>query len=37
VVSVGNGTLAFTVKASSAGIYVLDGPGKIGVDGDFLR
>jgi hypothetical protein len=22
---------------SSAGIYVLAGPGKIGVDGDFLR
>ena len=22
---------------SWAGIYVLDGPGKIGVDGDFLR
>ena len=37
VVVVGNGTLAFTVASSSAGIYVLDGPGKIGVDGDFLR
>jgi hypothetical protein len=37
VVTVGNGTLAFTVNGSSAGIYVLDGPGKIGVDGDFLR
>ena len=37
VVVVGNGTLAFTVNASSAGIYVLDGPGKIGSDGDFLR
>ncbi|HEX3474765.1 MAG TPA: alpha-amylase family glycosyl hydrolase [Kofleriaceae bacterium] len=36
-VTVGNGTLSFTVNASSAGIYVLDGPGKIGVDGDFLR
>lgn len=36
-VTVGNGTLAFTVKPSSAGIYVLDGPGKIGSDGDFLR
>ncbi|HET7500156.1 MAG TPA: alpha-amylase family glycosyl hydrolase [Kofleriaceae bacterium] len=37
VVAVASGTLAFTVAASSAGIYVLDGPGKIGVDGDFLR
>jgi glycosidase len=37
VVSVANGTLSFTVNGSSAGIYVLDGPGKIGVDGDFLR
>jgi hypothetical protein len=37
VVAVTGGTLAFTVAASSAGIYVLDGPGKIGVDGDFLR
>ena len=34
---VGNATLSFTVNPSSAGIYVLDGPGKIGVDGDFLR
>jgi glycosidase len=37
VVTVSNGALAFTVAASSAGIYVLDGPGKIGTDGDFLR
>jgi glycosidase len=37
VVAVTAGTLSFTVKAWSAGIYVLDGPGKIGVDGDFLR
>jgi glycosidase len=37
VIAVGNATLSFTVNASSAGIYVLDGPGKIGVDGDFLR
>jgi glycosidase len=36
-IAVGNGTLTFTVQASSAGIYVLGGPGKIGVDGDFLR
>ena len=31
------GQLAFTVKANSAGIYVLNGPGRIGVDGPFLR
>jgi glycosidase len=37
VAAVGNGTLGFSVKAWSAGIWVLDGPGKIGVDGDFLR
>jgi glycosidase len=37
VVAVSSGTLSFTVNASSAGIYVLDGPGKIGSDGDFLR
>jgi glycosidase len=32
-----DGTLAFDVRGSSAGIYVLDGPGRIGVDGVFLR
>ena len=37
VVAVSNGTLSFTVNGSSAGVYVLDGPGKIGSDGDFLR
>jgi hypothetical protein len=37
VVAVSNGTLSFAVNGSSAGIYVLDGPGKIGSDGDFLR
>jgi hypothetical protein len=31
------GDLAFHVKANSAGIYVLDGPGKIGEDGPYLR
>ncbi len=36
-VAVADGTLAFRVKANSAGIYVLDGPGKIGDDGPFLR
>ena len=32
-----SGRLEFQVKANSAGIYVLDGPGKIGADGPFLR
>ena len=34
---VDNGKLAFHVKANSAGIYVLEGPGKIGEDGLYLR
>jgi glycosidase len=29
--------LEFSVNANSAGIYVLNGPGKIGIDGPFLR
>jgi glycosidase len=37
VIQVVNGTLSFTVKGRSAGIYVLNGPGKIGADGAFLR
>jgi hypothetical protein len=36
-VRVTDGNLTFDVKAQSAGIYVLDGPGKIGTDGPFLR
>jgi glycosidase len=32
-----DGRLRFTVKANSAGIWVLDGPGKIGQDGEYLR
>lgn len=32
-----DGSLSFHVKGSSAGIYVLDGPGKIGEDGAYLR
>ncbi len=32
-----DGRLQFQVKANSAGIYILDGPGKIGEDGEFLR
>ena len=31
------GSLSFLVKANSAGIYVKDGPGKIGEDGVYLR
>jgi len=31
------GNLSFHVKGNSAGIYVLDGPGKIGADGTYLR
>ena len=31
------GSLSFHVKDNSAGIYVLDGPGKIGEDGAYLR
>ena len=36
-VQVGNGHLSFHVQGNSAGIYVLDGPGKIGADGVYLR
>ncbi|MBN2196748.1 MAG: hypothetical protein JW751_28330 [Polyangiaceae bacterium] len=35
-VTVTNGTLSFFVRGSSAGIYVKDGPGKIGEDGAYL-
>lgn len=35
--TVSNGTLSFTVASYSAGIYVLNGPGKIGVTGTYLR
>jgi len=31
------GSLTFEVKSSSAGIYILNGPGKVGEDGAFLR
>ncbi|MBX2849829.1 MAG: chitobiase/beta-hexosaminidase C-terminal domain-containing protein [Acidiferrobacterales bacterium] len=37
VINVSNGTLSFTVNNYSAGIYVLNGPGKIGQDGTYLR
>jgi hypothetical protein len=36
-VSVSGGNLSFRVRGNSAGIYVLDGPGKIGTDGAYLR
>lgn len=37
-VTVGNGgTLTFDVKNGSAGVYLYDGPGKIGADGTYLR
>jgi len=37
IITVSNGTLSFTVASYSAGIYVLNGPGKIGVTGTYLR
>lgn len=36
-VHVGDGTLWFHVNGNSAGVYVLDGPGKIGSDGVYLK
>ncbi|MDO8344071.1 MAG: hypothetical protein Q7T48_12790 [Cellvibrio sp.] len=36
-VNVTNGILSFSVASYSAGIYVLNGPGKIGTNGMFLR
>ncbi|MCX8129035.1 MAG: Ig-like domain-containing protein [Clostridia bacterium] len=36
-ITVSNGSITFTVKGNSAGIYVLNGPGKIGTDGTYLR
>lgn len=36
-INVQGGTLSFHVQGNSAGIYVLDGPGKIGEDGAYLR
>jgi hypothetical protein len=32
-----NGTLRFHVEEGSAGVYILDGPGKVGADGVWLR
>jgi glycosidase len=36
-VAAGDGQLSFTVRGNSAGIYVLNGPGKIGEDEVYLR
>jgi hypothetical protein len=36
-INVGNGTLAFNVQSNSIGAYVLDGPGKVGEHGRYLR
>ena len=36
-ITVGNGTISFGVRANSAGIWVLNGPGRIGEDGPYLR
>ena len=36
-IDVGGGTVSFFVRGNSAGIWVLDGPGKIGEDGVYLR
>ena len=36
-ITVTDGTISFHVKGASAGIYVLNGPGKIGQDGAYLR
>jgi hypothetical protein len=36
-ITVSGGSITFTVNANSAGIYVLNGPGKIGVDGTYLH
>jgi hypothetical protein len=36
-ITVSGGSITFPVKRNSAGIYVLNGPGKIGADGVFLR
>jgi hypothetical protein len=36
-IRVSGGHIGFHVRANSAGIYVLNGPGKIGEDGPYLR
>lgn len=36
-INVSNGSISFHVRGNSAGIYVLNGPGRIGDDGVYLR
>jgi len=36
-INVGNGTLSFNVQSNSIGAYVLNGPGKVGENGRYLR
>ena len=36
-VNVSNGSLTFNVPAYSARVWVLNGPGKIGIDGAYLK
>ncbi len=36
-INVSNGSISFRVRGNSAGIYVLNGPGRIGEDGIYLR
>ncbi|HYN78031.1 MAG TPA: alpha-amylase, partial [Lamprocystis sp. (in: g-proteobacteria)] len=36
-VQVGGGCIQFQVRANSAGVYVRNGPGKVGEDGAYLR
>ncbi|HAC62821.1 MAG TPA: alpha-amylase [Cyanothece sp. UBA12306] len=36
-IDVNSGSISFSVQSNSAGIYVLNGPGKIGDDGVYLR
>lgn len=35
--SVSNGSLSFAVPAYSARVWVLNGPGKVGADGKYLK
>jgi hypothetical protein len=37
VIDVGGGSISFFVRGNSAGIWVLNGPGRIGEDGPYLR
>jgi hypothetical protein len=37
VIDVGGGSISFFVRGNSAGIWVLNGPGRIGEDGPWLR